>query len=717
MTSAARRASRLLERLPLDTLVPLLAAYFALSLLYAWQAWRRETPTIFTDELEFTQISRAIAETGHPARRGEPYGFASLAPYLTAPAWRIHSLSGAYDTVKYAQALVMALAILPAYGIARFAVSRPWAMFAAVATIAAPALSYAPILVEEPFAYPAATLALYLFVRAVCRPTRAAVALALGGGVLAAATRSQLAALVGAFLLSLLVLGWQADAMRRWRATWGAWDWAGAALLALGAVFAFSSFMGWRSQEWATTTAFWKGRIFDYGVWATGALAIGVGVVPLVATLAVLISPRRDRQDPGLRAFGIVTATSLVALWWYAAVKGAYLSTIFSSLVVERNLIYLCPLLFTGTAVLLARRDARWWAVLPAGAAVLYLVSSTPTKLDQYPYYEAHGLSILALANRELRWTSGRIDTALVLIAAVSTLLLLALRPLARRNAPWARAGVVALAALVLGWNLTNEIYAARGERAFSERMALNLTKPYNWVDRATGNGSVVIVGQQVTDPTGLWLTEFWNRSIKKVWSVDPDAPAPGPGPTLTPDLSSSGGTLTPSPGTQFALALNGVTLQAPVVEQIGTTTLYRLGGAPLKLAYSQSGVFSDGWMGRTSAYNRFTSASDGAGSARVELSRAAFCTNAPIPGGAIVKIGPLTIGADRQPHLAAVTAQRQVRVRPCPGGEQTVLLPAPRGPWRVEVTADTFVPANVDPRLSDRRELGVQVSFGFEPR
>lgn len=717
MTSAAKRASRLLERLPVDTLVPLLAAYFALSVLYAWQAWRRETPTIFTDELEFTQIARAIAETGRPERRGEPYGFTSLVPYLTAPAWRIQSVSSAYDTVKYLQALVMALAILPAYGIARFAVSRPWAMFAAVATIAAPALSYAPILVEEPFAYPAATLALYLFVRAVCRPTRATVALALGGGVLAAATRSQLVALVGAFLLSLLVLAWQADAMRRWRATWGAWDWAGAVLLALGAVFAFSSFMGWRSQEWATTTAFWKGRIFDYGVWATGALAIGVGIVPLVATLAVLVGSRSRKKDARLQAYVVVTSAALVSLCWYAGVKGAYLSTNLSSLVVERNLIYLTPLLFTGLAALLARRDVAWWAIVASGAITLYLVTSTPTRLDQYPYYEAHGLSILALANRKLSWSAGRIDTWLAALAVVSTLLLLLLATAGRRRVGWSAGISAGLAALVLAWSLTGEIYAANGERRFSARMAQNLTRPFDWVDRATHGGSVVIVGQQVTDPTGLWLTEFWNRSVEKVWSVDPSAPAPGPGPTLTPDLALPDGTLTPSPGTRFALALNGVALQAPVVRQIGTTILYRLDGAPLKLSYAQSGVFSDGWMGRTSAYNRFTSATDGPGSARVDLSRAGFCTNAPIPGGAIVKIGPLTIGADKQPHLAAVTAQRLVRVRPCAGGEQTVLLPAPRGPWRVEVTADTFVPAEVDPRLSDRRELGVQVSFGFEPR
>ena len=293
--------------------------------------------------------------------------FTSLVPYLTAPAWRIHSVVTAYETIKYMQALVMALAIFPAYGIARHAVSRPWAIFAAVATIAAPALAYAPILVEEPFAYPVATLALYLIMRAVARPSWRTLSLAAAGCVLAVATRSQLVTISGVFVLCLLALGWRTERMQRWRDTWTRWDWVGAGVLTIGAVLAFSAYMGRHSQEWATTTGFWKERILEYGVWATGALAIGSGILPLVATLAALVRPRADWRDPGLRTFGIVTTATLVSLCWYAAVKGAYLSTVFSSLVVERNLIYLYPLLFTGTAVLFSRRDARWWAVAPGG--------------------------------------------------------------------------------------------------------------------------------------------------------------------------------------------------------------------------------------------------------------------------------------------------------------------------------------------------------------
>ena len=45
-----------------------------------------------------------------------------------------------------------------------------------------------------------------------------------------------------------------------------------------------------------------------------------------------------------------------------------------------------------------------------------------------------------------------------------------ALRPLASRRPAWAHAAVAVVAVLVVGWNLTTEIYAASGERDFSNR-------------------------------------------------------------------------------------------------------------------------------------------------------------------------------------------------------------------------------------------------------
>ena len=153
MTASARR--RRLRLPELETLLPLLAAYVVLVALYAWQAWQRQTPTLFSDEIEFTQISRSIAETGRAALRGgEPAPGASLYAYLAAPAWWIDRVETAYEAVKLLGVLLMTAALFPAYALARLVVTRPYALFAAVATAAAPALSYSPFLVDEPLAYP-----------------------------------------------------------------------------------------------------------------------------------------------------------------------------------------------------------------------------------------------------------------------------------------------------------------------------------------------------------------------------------------------------------------------------------------------------------------------------------------------------------------------------------------------------------------------------------
>ena len=707
MSARRRRSSS-----RLDTLIPLLFAYCALAGVYVWQAWRRETPTIFTDELELTQISRAIADTGEPARRGVAYGFTSLVPWLTAPAWWLNSVVDAFEAVKYLQALVMTAAIFPAYALARLVVSRPWALFAAVASVAAPALSYAPILVEEPFAYPAGALALYLILRAVIAPTRGSVGLAFLGCALASLVRSQLYALFLVLALSLGVLAWRSQRLRGWRSTWSGWDWAGAILLAFGAVFLFSALMSTGSDEWARTTNFYKHRIIDYGLWATGAFAIGVGILPVIAALAGIVRRRGEWSDPRLRGYAIVTAAAFGTFVWYAAVKGAYLSTTFSSLVVERNLIYLAPLAFAGTALLLEDLVVRWWAALAAGAVVLVAVAATPTKLDLFPYYEAPGLSMLALWNREWHWPEGRVEAALVVLVVAATAVVLGLRFLrGRRRAALAAVSLVAV--FVLAWNLTNEIYAAYGEYDLSQRMSRNFTQPHNWVDRAAQGGTVALVGQQFgTDFNGIHLLEFWNRSIDKVWSVDPASPAPGPGPTQTPDLIKADGTLWPSPGTDFALAVNGVALQSPVAARDRATgqTLYRLDNRPLKLRYSQSGVFSDGWMSQKAAYNRFDLRPDELGLARVEL-RQKFCaTNAPIVK-ATIRLGPLKVGSDRQAALARVTDTRHVSIEPC--GRRLLIMRPPPGPWRVEIEAGpTFVPHQLDPSTSDIRSLTSAAGF-----
>ena len=698
--------------------IPLLAVYFALAALYAWQASRRPVPTIFTDELELTQLARSIAETGEPARRGEPYGLATLVAYVLAPVWWLSSTTAAWAAAKLVLVLAMTATVFPAYALARMVAPKWYALAAAGAAVAVPALAYSPILVEEPIAYPLSTLALWLIARTLVRPSWGRGAVALAGCAAAALTRTQLAVLIAVFALGLLWLAWQSAAGKRWRSSWGTWDWVGLAVLVVGIAFAFSALMGHLSTSWRETTGFYKGRIFDHGVWAFGALSIGIGVLPALLGIAALARPKTESRSPETTGFVVTSVAALAAFVWYAGIKGAYIQNVFATVVVERNVIYLAPILFASTAMALAHGVGRGWAIGAAAAFTVFVVASTPLHLSQYPFYEAHGLSIAAFANRELGWSEGTIEAALIVACILALAVVVALKLLRSGSIGFAAVAGTA-AVVVVAWGLTGQVYAAAGERDLSERIDGNLPRPYDWVDEATGGGSVVVIGQQISDPTGVWLTEFFNRSVKKMWSLDGTAPFPGP--ILTPDLEADNGTLTPSPGTEYALALNGVSLQAPVAARRGSDTLYRLDGKPLKLRAAITGLESDGWITGSSeekiaraSYTRYDVSRDGPGFALVKLSRVAWCGR-DIPGKATVRIGPVTIGEDKQPAIAHITETKTVVLHHCVA--DGVVLTAPAVPWRVEVSIEpTFSPHELDPSSSDRRQLGAVLGVRFQP-
>ena len=163
------------------------------------QAWAHKTPWLFGDELELTQLSRAIADTGHAARRGEPYSFTTLWTYVLAPAWLIDNLHAAYATVKYLTVIVMAATVFPAYGIARLLVGRRPALFVAAASGAIPAVAYSSMIVEEPFAYFWSTLTLFLILRALITPSRWWIGGAVAASLIAPLVRGELAMLPALF--------------------------------------------------------------------------------------------------------------------------------------------------------------------------------------------------------------------------------------------------------------------------------------------------------------------------------------------------------------------------------------------------------------------------------------------------------------------------------------------------------------------------------------
>jgi hypothetical protein len=696
--------------------VPLLSVFLWLCIVYAIESWAHGTPWLFGDELELTQLSRAIADTGHAARRGEPHSFNTLWTYVLAPAWLIDDVHTAYATVKYLGVLVMTATVFPAYGIARLLVGRRPALFAAAASAAIPALAYSAMIVEEPLAYPYSTLGLFLILRALMTPSRwwiGGAALAL---LVAPLVRGGLGVLWVVLGLAAAFLVWRSSYVTQWRRSWGGWDWAGFVTLLVGAAVLISAVLGHKSLEWNYTTRIYKDRLLDFGLNAAGALTIGLGVLPMVAGLAVLWRAPGERATRELRIFRSVLLAAIIAFGLYTAVKATYVSTVFGTYTYERNLIYLAPLLFTGTAIWLERRRLHPVALGASAAFVLILILTTPYELGQEISYNAPGLAIVQQANRYLSIDPTGAKIGLLALLAFSIALLLAPRFLGRR-ATWL---AVAVAAAVVGWNLTGEFAFASASNRFSDRFEENLRQPFTWVDEQTQGAPTLYLGQQMADQNGEWLLEFWNRSIKAVWSLD--GTAKGPGPFLTPDPSEINGALSHDPGYPYVVEETGI----EVVGKTVATHLHRAGGGlerwrlvkidpPLRLSGAATGIYPDGWMGSFSAYTRYSTEGNRAGRMRVVLSgppQGAHETVAHV----MVAIGPIVIGDDKQPHLGKGAAE--VKRFDLRSKRESVLdLPAPGPRFRVEIKiTPTFAPKELSPGESDNRRLGAQVRYVFLP-
>ena len=319
------------------------------------------------------------------------------------------------------------------------------------------------------------TLALWLIARTLVAPSWGR-ARSCAGGLRRPrrSTRTQLAVLFAVLALGLLWLAWESEPVRRWRSRWSRWDW-------VGAVDRSSSASRSRSpRRWGTprraganTTCFYKDRIFDHGVWAIGALAIGIGVLPLArrrrrARAAEERAARPARPAPSSSRASPRSPPS-------SGTRGSRARTSRRSsrrYVVERNVIYLCPILFAATALAFARGVGRGWAIAGAAVFTVYVVATRRSTSIQYPYYEAHGLSIAAFANRELGWPEGTIEDALIVVCAR--------RARRRRRAPArcaaSRAPIASSRArppsLVVAWSMTAQVYAAEGERILSTQVA-----------------------------------------------------------------------------------------------------------------------------------------------------------------------------------------------------------------------------------------------------
>ena len=177
------------------------------SLIRAVIGLRVASPWILPDEAVYSELAKSIAAGERPSIRDVPvFGWGEVYPALLAPAWALFDDPyWAYRAALLINALIMSLAAVPAYFLARIFVTRRVALLAATMTVLVPSMAYTGVVMTENACYPAFLLAVLLVTRAVRLPTVANQALALTGLGLVAFTRIQTAALVGAYGVAVVV--------------------------------------------------------------------------------------------------------------------------------------------------------------------------------------------------------------------------------------------------------------------------------------------------------------------------------------------------------------------------------------------------------------------------------------------------------------------------------------------------------------------------------
>src|SRR5207342_3053162 len=113
---------------------------------------------------------------------------------------------------------------------------------------------------------------------------------------------------------------------------------------------------------------------------------------------------------------------------------------------------------------------------------VLYLILTTPYKMEFHFYSDAPGLSILEEANRHLGWTTHTARVVLLSMLVLSVVLVLLPRLLGGRR--MAAVAVAAFAAVaVLAWTVTAQLSAATASNSFANDFAQNISPPLDWLD------------------------------------------------------------------------------------------------------------------------------------------------------------------------------------------------------------------------------------------
>ena len=170
--------------------------------------------------------------------------------------------------------------------------------------------------------------------------------------------------------------------------------------------------------------------------------------------------------------FRCVAVAGIIGFGLYTGMKAAYLSTVFATRVEERNLIYIAPLLFIGTALVLERRRVNLVAL--GGQRRRTASTSSSARRSRWACSSTRtrsGFAILQQANRYYEWTPATAQWLLIGILVVGVALARGCDDRSARSGAVVTGVAAALAVGILAWNVTGEI-CGRGRHRLDQPRA-----------------------------------------------------------------------------------------------------------------------------------------------------------------------------------------------------------------------------------------------------
>lgn len=528
LSNDLERARALVSAFPVATWLGLLVTVSTAFLISFGR--RIPAPWLFPDELIYSELGRSFADTARFAIRDVPdAGYGVVYPLLLAPVYALlDSTVDAYVAAKVLNAVLMSLAAIPAYLLARRVLPRGWSFAAAILALAVPSTAYSGLVMTESVFYPLFLVSVLAIVLALERPTAWRQAAAVASIGLAFLTRAQAVALVAGLVAAAVILSVPEPTDTRrylrafvrnldaFRVTWLTLA-AGTLALPAIAVLRGGSPLNVFGAYWAAIERFSLSGLPRWTLYHAAGLDLYLGVIPFAAFLVMMPLALRRCETRRIRALAAGSIAIVLSMTFLVSAF-ATLPDANVALVRERNLFYVAPLFFTWFMVWIDRKLPRPLPLaLSAGIVAAVLPGLLPFE-KLVVYSSGATLAFAPWVNGLLRWE--HVPLAMTVVAAMHAAVFLR-----------TRSGIVALTVVLLGFYVVGTAARFQLERDAIRVSRLVDTRDADWIDRAVGPGADVSalwwseVGTsrrpQVYRERAIWQSEYFNRSVRRVLYLD----------------------------------------------------------------------------------------------------------------------------------------------------------------------------------------------------